>query len=72
MPDPEVSTEPATPAQPLKRFTDLLDLGQRERIKEELRILEGLMAQAVRDKDWGGTLKIFEAAHKLLLRVPSK
>ena len=55
---------------PIRRLSELIDVEPRERIREELRILEGLMAQAIRDKDWTGSLKIFESAHEILKRAP--
>ena len=58
----------AKTSETLLRFSELLDLPKPERAKAELRILEGLMAQAIRDKDWTGSLKIFESAHSLLMR----
>lgn len=64
----EYKAEP--PNDPIKKFSDLVDCDPRERIKQELRILEALMAQAIRDKDFTGAKGIFAEAHKLLSHVP--
>jgi hypothetical protein len=50
-------------------FSELVDLPPADRVKHELKILDGLMARAVQDKDWTGSLKIFESAHELLRRA---
>lgn len=54
----------------LLSFSELLELEPADRRRHELRILEGLMAQAVREKDWTGALRMFDSAHKILLRSP--
>lgn len=65
--------EPALPApaaaERLKPFSELLDLPQKERVKHELRILEGLMAQAIKDKEYAGALRTFSEAHAILSRA---
>jgi hypothetical protein len=54
--------------EPIKRFSELLDLPGPDRIKHELRILEGLMGQAIKDKEFAAAIKIFEQAHTILAR----
>lgn len=56
----------------LKSFTDLIPMTALDRHKHELQILEALMGQAVRDKDWPNVLKIFNEAHNMLKRIPAK
>jgi hypothetical protein len=53
----------------LKTFSALIDVDAQERLRCELRILEGLMANAIREKAWDAALKIFEKAHELLRRA---
>jgi hypothetical protein len=60
--------EPDQPAR-LLSFSDLLELPPADRVAHELKILDGLLARAVQDKDWTGSLKIFESAHELLRRA---
>jgi hypothetical protein len=57
------------PEERLKSFSELADVPQKDRVKHELRILESLMAQAVRDKDWPNALKVFNEAHSILSRI---
>lgn len=52
----------------LQGFSDLVGLQPLERLKAELKILDALMAQAARDKEWGHVLKLFQEAHSLLTR----
>jgi hypothetical protein len=51
---------------PIKRLSDLVEMQPEERIKNELRMLDGLLGAAVKDKDWGGALKIMTTANDLL------
>jgi hypothetical protein len=53
---------------PLKKFIDLLDVPREERVRQELRMLEGLMAQALQKGKYTEALKIFEAAQSMLNR----
>lgn len=60
-------------SEPLKKFHELVDLPPDERIKHELKILEGLMGAAVQKQDWTAALKIFESSHEILKRhLPKK
>jgi hypothetical protein len=64
--------EKPEPAQKLKSFSELIPLSPVERNMHQLQILEALMSQAVRDKDWPNALKIFNEAHNMLKKIPQK
>ena len=53
---------------PLKRFRELLSVSPEDRATHELRILEGLFAQAVAAKKFTEALKIMESAQCLVRR----
>jgi hypothetical protein len=63
---PKASAPSANQPKPIKKFSEMLNLPNKQRVLEELRLLESLMAQAVKDKDWSGALKIQQAAHEIL------
>ena len=65
-----MATVDAAPADPIKKFSELVDLDPRERHRQELRMLEALMAQAIREKDFNAAKAIFVEAHKLLAHTP--
>jgi len=65
-------TEKPEPGAKLKSFTDMIPLAPVERHKQQLLMLEALMSQAAREKDWPNVLKIFKEAHEMLKRIPSK
>ena len=62
--DVEVTAEPTT--EPLKRLSEMVDMPPHERMRHQLRILDGLMAAAVRDKDYIAALRITESARNIL------
>lgn len=49
-------------------FKDMAQMGPQERLESELRILEGLMAGAVKAQKFTEAAKIFERVQVLLLR----
>jgi hypothetical protein len=53
---------------PIKRFRELLSVSPEDRATHELRILEGLFAQAVAAKKFTEALKIMESAQCLVRR----
>lgn len=54
----------------LLSFTDLAEISDpHARIKGQLRMLDALLATAVREKDFAAALKIQEAAARLLQRL---
>ena len=53
---------------PIKRFRELLSVSPEDRAMHELRILEGLFAQAVTAKKFTEALKIMESAQYLVRR----
>ena len=53
---------------PIKRFRELLSVSPEDRATHELRILEGLFAQAVAAKKFTEALKIMESAQLLIRR----
>jgi hypothetical protein len=55
-----------TPDDPVKRFRELLSVPPSDRAVHDLRILEGLFAQAVASKKFTEALKIMEAAQLLV------
>ena len=57
-----------TPDDPVKRFRELLSVPPSDRAVHDLRILEGLFAQAVASKKFTEALKIMEAAQVLVKR----
>jgi len=57
-----------TPDDPVKRFRELLSVAPSDRAVHDLRILEGLFAQAVAAKKFTEALKIMEAAQVLVKR----
>jgi hypothetical protein len=64
-----MSGEQSKEPERLLSFSELLTIPKEQRVKHELRILESLMAQAVRDKDWPNALKVFNEAHSILSRL---
>ena len=56
------------PDDPVKRFRELLSVPPSDRAVHDLRILEGLFAQAVAAKKFTEALKIMEAAQVLVKR----
>jgi hypothetical protein len=56
--------------EPLKKFSELVDCDSADRTRHQLRILEGMMANAIKEKAWDDALKIFEKAQEMLRRSP--
>lgn len=54
----------------LKSFSEIAKLPIQDRPAAELKILDGLIAAAVKEKDWNAAMKIFERAHQLIARTP--
>lgn len=52
----------------IKRFRELLTISPEDRAQHELRILEGLFAQAVSAKKFTEALRVMESAQVLIKR----
>lgn len=68
----DVMTEPKDSGdkpEPLKKLSELVDVPPDKRLKHQLRILDGLLAQAVKDKDYAAALKIFSESKTMLSRA---
>lgn len=53
----------------LKKFTELIGKKQSDIDRNKLILLEGLMANAIKEKDWDSVLKIMDKADFILRKL---
>lgn len=54
---------------PIRKFVEMIGEAQQEQVRNQLRILDGLFAKAVGEKDWAAALRIQSEAATLLART---